>query len=188
MYAANILASDKYDNNFFYWLFPKPEELSSEKDSASPLIIYMNGGPGSTSMNALFTEMGPLYAVKTDEDDEDSYQVWYDAENSWQSAGDLLFVDMPVGTGYSYGTHSPTSLDEIAADFLTFFLNFLEEHDEYWSRKFVITGESFAGKYLSYISREILDYNESADADHQINLKNLILSNPLVDVPTERVH
>ena len=82
MYAANMSGSDKYDNLFFYWLFPKPEE-TTEEDSSTPLIIYMNGGPGSTSMNALFTENGPLYAVKTDEDDEDSYQVWYDAENSW---------------------------------------------------------------------------------------------------------
>lgn len=96
---------------------------------------------------------------------------------------------MPVGTGYSYGTHSPTNLDEIAADFLTFFLNFLEEHESYWNKEFVITGESFAGKYLSYISKEILDYNDSASNDQKkINLKNLILSNPLVDVPLERMH
>jgi len=54
MYAGNMRSSDQYDNEFFYWLFPNPD-----KDDL-PIVLYMNGGPGSTSMNALFMENGPL--------------------------------------------------------------------------------------------------------------------------------
>jgi carboxypeptidase C (cathepsin A) len=54
----------------------------------------------------------------------------------------------------------------------------------------MLTGESFGGKYLSYMSKAILDYNSQKppDSSQVINLKSLIVSNPLVDVPTERMH
>ena len=51
----------------------------------------------------------------------------------------------------------------------------------------VLTGESFAGKYLSYTAKAILDYN-GMDKEFKFNLNNLILSNPLVDTPTERLN
>lgn len=58
MYSGNMQSSDtKVDdeyNNFFFWYFPNPDE------NDLPLIIYMNGGPGATSMTALFEENGPL--------------------------------------------------------------------------------------------------------------------------------
>jgi len=57
----------------------------------------------------------------------------------------------------------------------------------YQERELVLTGESFGGKYLSYSSRAILDYNDSVDSTFKFNLNNLILSNPLVDTPTERL-
>ena len=77
MYAANMSSSDTYKNFFFYWLFPNVSLTNS------PLIMYMNGGPASTSMNALFTENGPLKVNQLDPDNQDSYQIWYDANNSW---------------------------------------------------------------------------------------------------------
>jgi len=56
-------------------------------------------------------------------------------------------------------------------------------------QELVLSGESFAGKYLSYISQAILNYNElQPSEDTRIILKNLILSNPLVDVETERMN
>ena len=101
MYAGNLKSSDVYDNHFFYWLFPQ-----TDSSADTPLILYMNGGPGSTSMNALFTENGPLRVAQVDPEDQDSYQVTYEPQLSWQQAGDLLFVDQPVGTGWSYGEKS----------------------------------------------------------------------------------
>jgi carboxypeptidase C (cathepsin A) len=49
----------------------------------------------------------------------------------------------------------------------------------------VLTGESFAGKYLAYISKAILNFN--AFNGRKIDIRNLVLSNPLVDVETERM-
>ena len=80
-----------------------------------------------------------------------------------------------------------TTLDEIGDEFLTFMLSFYEEFPVYKTRELVLTGESFAGKYLSYTSRAILDYNDDNSNAFKFNLNNMILSNPLVDTPTERL-
>ena len=89
MYSGNLNSSDEYNNNFFYWLFPKPDSVPVDV----PLVLYMNGGPGSTSMNALFMENGPLRVIQNDPLDLDSFVITYEPEKSWQSLGDLLFVD-----------------------------------------------------------------------------------------------
>lgn len=75
-------------------------------------------------MNALWMETGPLRVVQTDLNDLDSFVVTYEPDQSWQSLGDLLFVDHPVGTGWSYGDHSPTTLEEIGSEFVDFLTNF----------------------------------------------------------------
>lgn len=66
---------------------------------------------------------------------------------------------MPVGTGWSYGEKPNTSLEEVGHDFLTFLLNFYAEFPKYKTREIVLSGESFGGKYLSYMSKAILDFN-----------------------------
>ena len=43
----------------------------------------MNGGPGSTSMNALFMETGPLRVTQLDPDNDNSFVITYEPENSW---------------------------------------------------------------------------------------------------------
>lgn len=187
-YSGNLLSSDKYENYFFYWLAPRPANLASSSNDDSPLIVYLNGGPGSTSMNALWTGNGPLRVTATGSSKSgEDYEIKYDTTISWQEAGDLLWIDQPVGTGWSYGEHMVTTLDEIADEFLQFMINFYEEYPVYKNRELYLTGESFAGKYLSYSSKAILDYNDSGKGSFTFNLNNLYLSNPLVDTPTERL-
>ena len=71
---------------------------------------------------------------------------------------------------------------------MDFMLSFYEEFPVYKERELVLTGESFAGKYLSYTSRAILDYNDDQSNTFKFNLNNLILSNPLASTPTERLN
>lgn len=94
MYSGNLLSSDTYENYFFYWLTTRPDNLSSDTDSESPLIVYLNGGPGSTSMNALWTANGPLRVSQTGSSVKgEDFEITYDTTISWQAAGDLLYVD-----------------------------------------------------------------------------------------------
>lgn len=66
----------------------------------------------------------------------------------------MLFVDQPVGTGYSRCklngyVHNE---QEIAEHFYLFLVNFLKKFPEYKSRPLYITGESYAGHYIPAIS------------------------------------
>ena len=188
MYSGLLSSSEKHKNYFFYWLAPRPADLAEDNSSESPLIIYLNGGPGSSSMNALWTGNGPLRVTeKKGAKEGEDFEITYDTTISWQAIGDLLWIDQPAGTGWSTGEHYVTSLDEIAEEFLTFLLSFYEEYPKYKTRELVLTGESFGGKYLSYSSRAILDYNDKGEGSFKFNLKNLMLSNPLVDTPRERL-
>lgn len=65
-------------------------------------------------------------------------------------------VEQPVGTGFSFGNVTATSEEDIAADFLGFFKNF---QDVFGIKNFKIyvTGESYAGRYVPYISAAMLN-------------------------------
>jgi carboxypeptidase D len=80
-------------------------------------------------------------------------------------------VDQPVGVGYSNGTPTATTEEEIAADFVEFFERFQESYGIKNFRIF-LTGESYAGRYVPYISAAMLDKN---DTEH-FDLSGMILS------------
>ena len=65
-------------------------------------------------------------------------------------------MDQPVGAGFSIGTPTATSQEETAKDFIEFFKNF---QTIFGIKKFKIyvTGESYAGRYVPYISAAMLD-------------------------------
>jgi carboxypeptidase C (cathepsin A) len=83
MYSGNLLSSDTYENYFFYWLAPRPADLTPEGATDAPLIVYLNGGPGSTSMNALWTGNGPLRVTETGSEEGDDFAIHYDTTISW---------------------------------------------------------------------------------------------------------
>ena len=94
--------------------------------TAHPVMIFFNvymyvitqGGPGGSSTGfGNFEEIGP-------------YDVYLNPRNTtWVQAANVLFVDNPVGTGYSYVDEDSaytTNVDEIAQDLLTLFKAFLK--------------------------------------------------------------
>ncbi|GJJ77136.1 hypothetical protein EMPS_09495 [Entomortierella parvispora] len=78
------------DARTFYWFFPaiKP------KVKNPPLIIWLQGGPGSSSMIGLFYENGPIKMT-------DNMKLARN-NNTWAEEYSMLFVDQPVGTGFSF--------------------------------------------------------------------------------------
>ncbi|KAH0425280.1 serine carboxypeptidase, partial [Aureobasidium melanogenum] len=76
----------------------------------------------------------------------------------------MLWVEQPVGTGFSIGTPKATSEEEVAQDFIKFFKNF-EALFGITNYKIYITGESYAGRYVPYISAAMLDQNDTKHYD-----------------------
>ena len=76
----------------------------------------------------------------------------------------LLRVEQPVGTGFSIGEITATSEEDIAQDFVNFFLNF-QNLFSIQNFKIYVTGESYAGRYVPYISAAMIDRKDKTHFD-----------------------
>jgi len=105
-------------DDMFYWWF---ESRNSPKDD--PLVLWLTGGPGCASEIALFYENGPYQF------NEDG-KTLKSNPHAWNNNANLLYVDQPIGTGFSKAgsiTDLDTNEDEIAETMATFMINFLEK-------------------------------------------------------------
>ncbi|KAI8056630.1 Alpha/Beta hydrolase protein [Syncephalis plumigaleata] len=168
-YAGHIPLDDWAGSRLFFWLITRQEFQTKER-----LVIWFNGGPGC--MDGLFMENGP-YRPRADlQLDINPY--------SWHTYANILFVDQPVGTGFSYmengdGVHDMLSAGKAMRIFLEKFLNVFPEYKQ---SEVYLAGESYAGVYIPYIAKEIIDANEHTNAtSKQINLAGLAFGNGWVD-------
>ena len=183
-YAGFLQVDAERDGNIFYWLIEKPKDADK-----APLVIWMNGGPGCTSMDGLFLELGPfrLDGAKVDQLKLNPY--------SWHNAANMLFIDQPVGTGYSYTSRSDgyAKNDATINTHITEFLEkFFTLHERYTStdpatgarksRPLFFTGESHAGHYIPNMMAHLLERNAALPKNGlSIDLRGAALGNPWID-------
>ena len=105
MYAGtmNVSLSSEDNHNLFYWFF-------RHQDINAPLLLWINGGPGASSMFGLFLENGPLRIEVTGTETDDI--LLKAAENSWADTYNIIYLDQPVNTGFSYGDSSIKDLEK----------------------------------------------------------------------------
>jgi carboxypeptidase D len=102
-------------------------------------------------------------------------------EGAWDEFTNLLFVDNPVGTGFSYvNTDSYVrELQEMADQFLIFMEKWFALFPEFEHDDLYFAGESYAGQHIPYITKTIIDRNARAarDGKTQWNVKGLLIGN-----------
>uniref|UniRef100_A0A7N0ZX43 Carboxypeptidase n=1 Tax=Kalanchoe fedtschenkoi TaxID=63787 RepID=A0A7N0ZX43_KALFE len=158
-----------YDAKMFYFFF------ESRVSKADPVVIWLTGGPGCSSSVALFYENGPFKI------NDDLTLRWNDY--GWDMASNILFVDQPTGTGFSYSSderdlrHDETGVSNDLYDFLQ---AFFQGHPEFASNDFYVTGESYAGHYVPALASRINKGNKNKEGIH-INLKGFAIGNGLTD-------
>uniref|UniRef100_A0A0W0FQN8 Carboxypeptidase n=1 Tax=Moniliophthora roreri TaxID=221103 RepID=A0A0W0FQN8_MONRR len=132
----------------FFWFFPP-----GPKGSLDDLIFWTNGGPGCSSLEGFFQENGPFTW---------SYGQAKPTvnEHSWTNLSSVLWVEQPVGTGFSQGTPNITNEDDLAEQLVGFFNQFLEVFSELKGKKLYLSGESYAGLYVPYIANWIYEHPE----------------------------
>ncbi|XP_056096570.1 retinoid-inducible serine carboxypeptidase [Rhinichthys klamathensis goyatoka] len=131
--------------HMFWWLYYANSSSASYKEL--PLVMWLQGGPGGSSCGfGNFEEIGPL--------DRDLKP----RETSWVRAASVLFVDNPVGTGYSY-TDTEDALTKdvamVASDMMVLLKSFFSLKTEFQSIPFYIFSESYGGKMAAAISLEL---------------------------------
>jgi carboxypeptidase C (cathepsin A) len=155
------------DSHLFFWLIEAQQ--SPEK---APLIIWLNGGAGCSSMLGLFLENGP-FRVQAD-------QTLSLNSASWNQKANILFLDQPAGAGFSYTKQEQGKLtvdqiqDQLGIHFYAFLKQFFTVFPEYQDRQLFIAGESFAGNYIPHIATYILEQNRKQQSP-PVNLVGLLL-------------
>lgn len=82
-------------SNIFFWFF----EARSVDPAQAELAVWINGGPGSASEIGLFQELGPCRVLPNG--------TLIDNPYSYSEVANVLFVDQPVSTGFSYANPVP---------------------------------------------------------------------------------
>lgn len=176
MYAGHIPLDedDTEGKNYFFWKFHDTSGISSSSASDT-LIIWLNGGPGCSSMDGALMESGPL---RIDRDGKA-----YLNEGSWHTRGDMVFVDQPAGTGFSItgNTRHDEDLKQVSEHFLLFLKNYYKVFPDDLSKKLILAGESYAGQYIPFIADALLMHNVKENSDIYFNLKGLLIGNGWID-------
>eukprot|EP01018_Ginkgo_biloba_P021550 Gb_21565 [translate_table: standard] len=125
--------------HMFWWLY----HSQGNKSDSRPLILWLQGGPGASSVGiGDFEEIGPLDTQLKPR------------QSTWLQKADLLFVDSPVGTGFSYVENSTLLANTDAAvteDLLSFFKELFNTNSSLQKSPVFIVGESYGGKHASMI-------------------------------------
>ncbi|KAF8521294.1 alpha/beta-hydrolase [Gautieria morchelliformis] len=138
------------NNTLFFWGFEKSNGSLTGDPNANttePWMIWLNGGPGSSSMLGMLFENGPLHVA------DDLSLVKNDF--GWNSLADTFWIDQPVGTGFSTADSQGYifSEDQMGEDFLGFLSNLVQVFPSLAKRPLYLTGESYAGTYIPYITK-----------------------------------
>ncbi|WVZ25729.1 hypothetical protein V8G54_004273 [Vigna mungo] len=92
---------------------------------------------------------------------------------SWNRIFGLLFLDNPIGSGFSVAStleEIPRDQNAVAKHLFAAITNFLQLDPLFKHRLIYITGESYAGKYVPAIGYYILKKNENLEASQRVNL------------------
>jgi len=116
------------DHQLFYWYH---EAISAP--SEKPLVLWLNGGPGCSSLGGMFTELGPFVV-------DQSLKVTLNPY-SFNKAANVIFIEQPAGVGFSY-PNVPANDSSTAIDTDVALRSFLKQHPELSGRPFYVMGES----------------------------------------------
>ncbi|XP_021822235.1 serine carboxypeptidase-like 7 isoform X2 [Prunus avium] len=168
---------DLDDVQLFYYFIES--EGSPEHD---PLVLWLTGGPACSGFHTfVYVNIGPLsfdYAESFGKEPKLKLNPY-----SWTKVASIIFLDAPVGTGFSYATTwegynvSDTSH---AAQTYQFLRKWLIDHPKFLNNPLYIGGESYSGIVVPVVVQEISDGNDEGD-EPPMNLKGYVLGNPAVD-------
>lgn len=170
-FSGYITVNQAHGRALFYWFFE-----AQSQPSKRPLLLWLNGGPGCSSIGyGAAVELGPLRVNKNG--------VGLDFNKyAWNNEANLLFVESPVGVGFSY-TNTSSDLTKfndgfVAEDAYNFLVNWLQRFPQFKTHDFFIAGESYAGHYVPQLAELVYDRNKNKAKYPFINLKGFIVGNP----------
>lgn len=161
---SGYLEADGKQNRFWHYWFTE----SQSDPSKDPLVLWLNGGPGCSSLLGLLTELGPYSVTKEGSVVENPF--------SWNKRANVVFMESPAGVGFSYAVDGSVRADDdsTAKQNHHALRSFLNKFPQFKDRPLYLTGESYGGVYLPTLA--VL-----ADQDPEMNLKGVAIGNGYLD-------
>ena len=154
-----------------YVYYPSQRDLNSD-----PLVVWFTGGPGCSSLLANFHEIGPFTFPL-------GKKTLKFNEHAWNKEANLLFLEMPVGVGFSETDDKETTITDaiFAKDALYAMGLFYSRFPALKKSELYLSGHGYAAVYIGYLAQLINEENSYEKTfSEKINLKGLLLGNPCV--------
>ena len=164
---SGYLDDNENDKHLFYWFFESRNDPEND-----PVVLWLNGGPGCSSLTGLFLELGPSFVNKQRDLEFNPF--------SWNANASVIFLDQPVNVGYSYSGSSVSDTVAAGKDVYALLTLFFKQFPRYAHQPFHIAGESYAGHYIPVFAHEILEHK-----NRNINLQSVLIGNGLTDGLTQ---
>ncbi|GMI77670.1 serine carboxypeptidase-like 2 [Hibiscus trionum] len=164
---------DSDDFQLFYYFIK-----SERKPEEDPILLWLTGGPGCSAFSGLVFEIGPLKFEVVEYNG--SLPTLVLNPYSWTKVSNIILVDSPVGTGFSYARNrlaERTSDTEQVGHLHQFLLKWLKDHADFISNPFFVSGDSYSGIPVPVLAQEIVQGNEQG-VEPIINMQGYILGNP----------
>ncbi|KAM0952892.1 putative carboxypeptidase D [Dioscorea sansibarensis] len=176
-YAGYVTVDPQLGRALFYYFVEAPKK-SFGKDK-KPLVLWLNGGPGCSSIgNGAMSELGPFFV-------EGDGKTLYENPHAWNNIANMLFLESPTGVGFSYSNvtsdYKNNGDKRTARDSYAFLINWLERFPEYKTSDFFITGESYAGHFIPQLANLILENNIKYKSFSTIKLKGIAIGNAYIE-------
>ena len=179
-YSGFLDASAAEPGTHLHYWFARCEQ---EDWATRPTVLWLNGGPGSSSVLGWLQEMGPLLVNRTG---GLMRNPW-----AWTRQANVFVLESPAGVGYSYceaqkkgGACSNTDNSTAATSLAALERFFFEKFPKLAANDFFVAGESYAGVYVPTLARAILERNDLENENENprlIPLAGVAVGDPCTD-------
>lgn len=170
---SGLMPVDDAKSVFLHYWFVTATDVNP---STAPVLVWLNGGPGCSSLEGFLYENGPLHFTG-ETNSSTGVPTLQDNPYAWSRQANVIFLESPAGVGFSYAVNGSTSTtDEITSQNNYGFLkNWMAAYSEFASNPFFITGESYAGIYIPTLAYRVLQGAQSGD--NKINMVGFAVGN-----------
>ncbi|TPX18228.1 uncharacterized protein E0L32_002737 [Thyridium curvatum] len=143
---AGLLPVSEQDNadQLYFWFYPSANPTANKE-----IVIWLSGGPGCSSTGELLRGNGPISWLPGTS--RPLANAW-----SWHRLTNVVWIDQPVGAGFSKGQATARHETDVATQFMGFWRNFANTFALH-GYKIYITGSSYSGMYGPFIASAMLD-------------------------------
>eukprot|EP00757_Euglenozoa_sp_SAG-D1_P022446 gene22446-161_t len=174
MYSGYLTVDAASGRQLFYMF------AESQNDPASdPVALWLNGGPGCSSLIGFFDEHGPFRPTFASGGTE-----LEELPAAWNKVANTLYLEAPAGVGFSFSNNKSDYIvgdTRTAQDNYHALVQFFTKFPSLKGNDFWVTGESYGGHYTPELTNAILEGNKQAPPSQQINIKGLMAGNAWTD-------